>query len=218
MLHVYTNENLQGINDGLDVRGHVLSVLGSGDQAFTFLERADYVTGIDTSIEQLRYVEKRIELLKDRLYDEFLYAEENPYYSPPGYLSNRNEYLRKRLDKIRENLGKLTLKQGDVTEQDYDELDRIYFSNSLDDNLLYTTQEKTKSMFNRLFTELRSGAIIYITEFLREYECGFNQTDSVRDIKRLEEFFEELKENEKLASSQLYFRWIPKVFKKRQLC
>ncbi len=217
MLYVYTNENLHGINDGLDVKGNVLSILGSGDQAFTFLEKADSVVGIDTSIEQLKYTERRMELLRDRLYDEFLYAEENLDYSSPGFLFNRSEYLRPKLDRIRENLGRLTLKQGDITDQSYDGLDRIYFSNALDIGLGFTIPEKTQKMFDKLFVQLKPGSLIYITDFLLEVDYGvFDPTNSIKDIVKMKEFFESASENERQAmANKLYWRWIPRIYRKR---
>lgn len=213
-LYRYTNENLEGINKGLIAQGHVLSVLGSGDQAFSFLEGAEKVTAVDISYSQLKYAERRIKLLQSERYEGFLNSEDNPDYSMPGMHETRTEYLRQRLEIMRKNIHKLNLKQGDITEQKYDNIDRIYFSNSLDTELLYMKHEKTIAMFDRLFVELKNGSIIYITDFLREIENGFHYpSDSLNGIKNLGEFFLELLDSEKSASgNRIYYRWIPKIY------
>lgn len=74
----HTNENLRSVVSGLDLNDddRVLSVLGSGDQAFAFLEYAKHVVAVDTSNVQIDYAIKRAEQLRTGDFKGFLKSKQ----------------------------------------------------------------------------------------------------------------------------------------------
>jgi len=138
--YLFTNERLEGMLDVLDIvpTDHVLAVLGSGDHAFTLLERAGSVTGVDTHSMQIALAQYRREALRQGNFPRFLktyehiterkLSEEELLGIKLGLSSDpidredlhnidaRNAYFMEsgRLQAIRDHLDNLTLIEGDI--------------------------------------------------------------------------------------------------------
>ncbi len=137
-----TNEGLLGIIEGLKPtkNDNILSICGSGDQAFALLEYARTVLAVDISLPQLAYTRKRMEYLKERKFDDFLY--------PPGHKSvfadkkekhdliARAQYFTpERLERIAQNLDRLTLTAKCIYDhviENEEQFTKIYLSNALE--------------------------------------------------------------------------------------
>lgn len=137
-----TNEGILGIMKGLtpEKGDNILSICGSGDQAFSLLEKGASVLAVDISLPQLAYARKRAEYLKQRKFNEFLY--------PPGYecifedkersidiIAREAYFTPERLERIAQNLGNLDFMAkciyDHVIESNHD-FTKIYLSNALE--------------------------------------------------------------------------------------
>lgn len=69
-----TNESLKSIIEGLQInpQDYVLSICASGDQAFAMLEKGTKVLAVDKDQNYLKYARKRLEMLKEGRFDDFL--------------------------------------------------------------------------------------------------------------------------------------------------
>lgn len=146
--YIATNENIDAIIKGLDVNNNdkVLSILGSGDQAFAMLEHSK-VIATDTIRAQLKFVNKRIEYLKENNFQDFLmknYSVKKTREYIEGvitrtgeyvleFINLRNNYFLKegRLENIKDNLDNLKIFNKNIIDCHNEEFNKIYFSNAL---------------------------------------------------------------------------------------
>lgn len=146
LLYSSTNENLEGLVVGLDVKpeDRIIAVGGCGDQAFALLENAGSVIVVDSNPAQIELIRKRTKLLQDGDYQRFLKVEE--VGSADGCFSGEqmpeivqaNEKRRGiyfsnegRLERARKNLANLEIRGPiDVIEASKStEHNKIYLSN-----------------------------------------------------------------------------------------
>ncbi len=133
-----TNETLEGVIYGLNLNSedNVLTIAGSGDQAFAILEYARRVTAIDHNLAQITYMKERMKHLKKGKFKKFL-SEDDLTGFTQGFVYDkldRDRYFRqpiKRLRRIRANINNLSLVLGDVcnTIQGDSIFSKIYMSN-----------------------------------------------------------------------------------------
>ena len=114
LAHASTNESLEAVIAGMNVRpeDRILSIGGSGDQAFAFLEKGAGVVVVDNNPKQVDLIRQKAKLLRNENYNGFLRAGlSEAYLANPTDESHmaRNRYLRKRLPAIRERLDKLDI-------------------------------------------------------------------------------------------------------------
>lgn len=69
----HTNESLWAVISGMNVSkdDRVLTICGSGDQAFALVEYAREVLAVDIEAKQIDYAKKRLEALKKGNYEDF---------------------------------------------------------------------------------------------------------------------------------------------------
>lgn len=147
--YLYTNETLDAIIGGLDLKrdDKVLSILGSGDQAFAMLEYSS-VIATDRVRAQLKFVNKRIKHLKNSEFDDFLMRnyslKDTKEYVPNvltrsgdyvlDFINLRNEYFlrnKNRLNNIRDRIDNLKILNNNILNCTNKEFNKIYFSNAL---------------------------------------------------------------------------------------
>jgi hypothetical protein len=148
VLYSSTNENLEGLIAGLDVKPEdiILAVGGCGDQAFALLEIAGRVIVADSNSSQIELIRKRAKLLQDEDYQRFLNVEEvgsadgcfSGEHMPQMIQANKKRrYIyfssEGRLEMIRKNLGNLEIREPvDIIEVSKStEHNKIYLSNIL---------------------------------------------------------------------------------------
>ncbi len=128
--YLATNENLLAIRHGLDLKpwDEVLSVASAGDQAFAMLEVVKTVVVVDSNPRQLAYVERQIELIRNRDFLSFrkphlLLQSDSKLGFEVSLLESFNEvglrqrerfFVPARLEVIREKIGKVTVSEQTV--------------------------------------------------------------------------------------------------------
>lgn len=176
LMYRHTNESLTSIIRGLDVNetDDIISVCGSGDQAFALLEYANSVLALDISELQVAYSLNRAEMLKEGDTDGFF---ARPWYNDHNF-KRANKYLSKgsiiskilpvksRAEKIRAKLGKIEIKHADdfLGEVKEGRFSKAYLSNILgwSGGGLEKHEERANFM-KRLAPMLRSPGLIYIS-------------------------------------------------------
>ena len=171
----WTNESLEAIMAGLEPTDgdSVLSVGGSGDQAFALLENAATVYVVDNSKSQLDYIRRRTRLLANGNFRRFL---EDPKTLGSCSLFNtgvsekvkkeRNSYFsRERLGRIRakvENLRVLGPMELTRAIRFMPGLTRLYLSNALEYGK--KLQEfSADSALRSIARNLQPGSLIYVS-------------------------------------------------------
>jgi len=138
----YTNENLHAIITGLELKPEdiILSVCGSGDQAFAMLEYSKQVVAFDYNKLQLQFAVKRAEQLRKGDVDNFFQISENAEYkfSNIGMLRafrSRNMYFTQNsINIIKSKLNSIEFKFGNVFDKKIaaeKKFTKVYLSNSL---------------------------------------------------------------------------------------
>ena len=209
-----TNETLEAIVKGLEVdeRDKILAVGGSGDQAFALLEYAGEVKVVDYNPVQVRYIRRRVEYLKNKDFEKFLWVN----YSKPVtkslacIIKSRNEYFEddERLDKIYEKIDSLKVQEGNIfyvaqTEKGYN---KLYFSNA-------SFNRKRDGFFSlkNIVENMPVGGLIY---------CAHGKFFENAILKYYNEMLpEELKIDEELTQKARKvqgeeFIWKPSVYRK----
>lgn len=130
VLFYHTNESLDAITTGLDIRGNdrVLAIAGSGDQSFAMVERGAIVTALDRNSAQIDYMRARADALSKGDFEGFL-KEELCFQKPQIRSSDEG-----RLQNIRDNLGNLKILDPKSVSDILSEcpegtFDKIYLSN-----------------------------------------------------------------------------------------
>lgn len=118
-----TNESLSAIIKGLKPKpsDHILAIAGSGDQAFALLEYGCRVTAIDFSEEQIRFISRqrqrikqnRVRFLSEEKESEFEAA--NPYYSMTIRESRAAYFNERRVARIADSLHNLSLRHDSIS-------------------------------------------------------------------------------------------------------
>lgn len=162
-----TNENLDSINLGLDAsrEDYILSICGSGDQAFALIEKAGNVLAIDMNPNQVEYARRRAELLMQKRYVEFLELPNDIEYDDTRYL-NRNAYFSQpgRLDNIRSRLRNLRFQVASLNEyMGYSNFKKVYLSNALTFMDAKTNNTEKEMLLSKLVVDLPLGALVYVT-------------------------------------------------------
>ncbi len=122
----HTNESLRAIIEGLDINldDAILAIGSSGDQAFALLDGSKSVRVAELRGNQVDYIRKREELLRNGDYGEFLRIDELGYDDGANRgardfelvqfnIDRRNEFFLQsgKLDRIRDNLDRLCIKE-----------------------------------------------------------------------------------------------------------
>ncbi len=169
-----TNESLKAIMAGLDVseKDCILSICGSGDQAFAMLEKAKRVTVVDRNKDQIEYFKRRAGKLYHGFFELFLDTGKIPTdWIDEECLSSRDEYFSKqKLENIRKNLMNQKAKReivGNIflLNPKKGRFNKVYLSNSLDyvnfDPNLYSVRERLQKISDNLTNE----GLIYVTKW-----------------------------------------------------
>ncbi len=171
----HTNECLESIILGLNPKGNVLSILGSGDQAFAMAEHASLIVGVDFNASQVEYATLRLEALKRG--DFYSFFDVNHFY----YEKIKKYFSDERLGRIRKRISsgetKLEFLEGDIfntsflkgLKQTYGSFDRLYLSNAIAFCHTHFNPEEDRSKYFRrqifLFKNvLKPDALIYASE------------------------------------------------------
>lgn len=135
-----TNENLNAIVLGLDVnsKDYILSVAGSGDQAFALLENAGKVLAVDIEHRQCNYIRGQVRCLADGDYEGFLRRRlmkdgKLEYLFEFERSSGTKYFDKKRLDRTRKKVSYLEIREANILDVCQNErgFNKIYLSNSL---------------------------------------------------------------------------------------
>jgi hypothetical protein len=136
-----TNESLKAVITGLNVspKDEILSICGSGDQAFAMLEKAKRVVVVDRNPCQINYFKRRAEKLKYGFFNEFLdVGRIHGDWIDEECLDSRNEYFSQtRLKKIQAKIIRSDSTRevvGDIfrLSPKKSKFNKIYLSNALD--------------------------------------------------------------------------------------
>ncbi len=130
-LYRATDETLQGIILGLDPQPHdqILSICGSGDQAFALLENAGIILAIDYNISQIAFAQYRKNKLKQQEESEFLGLPNLPFGVPQPKRPHCY-FTQEKLDKIRCKLDHLEFQHNTLHEAlPKKQWSKVYLSN-----------------------------------------------------------------------------------------
>lgn len=167
--YLYTNENLDAIVKGLDVNetDDVLTLLGSGDQAFALLEYANSVLAVDIEEDAVKYAQYRLEALKAGDIGEFLkprrFCDLN--CSVPLDKERSNIYFMRgnRMEKIREKAGRLQIIHKSIYEvNDLERFSKAYVSNALGYELSQASIKQAENFLEELAQKLKIPGMAYI--------------------------------------------------------
>jgi hypothetical protein len=169
-----TNESLEAIVKGLNIQPEdsVLSVCGSGDQAFAILEKANNIVVVDSFPKQINYFVKRKNLLKAGEFEGVLTPEEMLTDKRDlQHLKLRNEYfsegrLKRIQDKLKdsERIRKITGSLFDLTFAE-NEFNKIYLSNILTYSLKPKTIELAQGRLKTIAGWLSDKGLIYLSDY-----------------------------------------------------
>lgn len=155
-----TNENLEGIITALDVgpSDTVLTVGGSGDQAFALLEFGGSVHAVDPNPAQVAYIQKRARELEQGDYSSFV-DDCKPR------LVKRTFSASGRLERIRKKLTHLTISHGNIFKvAEQGTYSRVYLSNAVGyvggGGCLGDTQQILEGVARRMPV----GGLIYVAD------------------------------------------------------
>lgn len=140
LMYTHTNENIEAILCGLDVKRNdrVLAIGGSGDQAFAMLECGARVQVIDHNSVQIGFIRTRINHLSREDRPSFLRTSHDPFlnHSKTREAIERDRYFTKdRIKIIAGNLNLLTVSgnslETELSHSDDGSYDKIYLSNAV---------------------------------------------------------------------------------------
>jgi hypothetical protein len=215
----YTNESLDAIIQGLEIKqgDKVLSVLGSGDQAFAMLEFAESVIATDNNIRQVKYAEERRNLLAIGNVEQFLLLGNDSEQCTKQNRDRSIDYFKEpgRLERIRQNLGKLKIKEGDFTYLLGRELfTKIYLSNALGyrSSIIY---EEACYLAAKMVQSMEIGGLLYISNN-EDLERAKYYTDAFVHCNRKDNWPKGLVLDLQLMekASELEHFWKPAVFRR----
>ncbi len=209
---ISTNESLDAIIDGLEPNNtdRILTVGGSGDQAFAILEKGAKVVCVDNNPSQTEYIKERYKLLEKRNYKQFAYPL-------ACFDKDAIKYLKKpgRAENIRKNLSNLEIRDpADIMEIAKNEkgFTKLYLSNIL--GYHGTDYEQTKNIIKGLTTiarNLKQGSLIYVAN--HDWLCGRPEYKTFIKQTELLEIERELTKKAKNHETAYYIVWNPAVYR-----
>jgi|SRR3989344_3087460 len=167
-----TNENLDSIVAGLDLTEQdiVLAVGGSGDQAFAMLEFAGRVKVVDKNQEQVQYIKRRAEALRQGDDVSFRQNTHGAYFYD------------ERLDRIKDKLQHLAVAEpADIVEltQREENYSRLYLSNAIGHLNSHMKRSDVTKILHAVAQKLTLGGLIYVANHLelvdisREHDSSY---------------------------------------------
>jgi len=126
-MHYITNESVEAIVKGLDVRkdDRILAICGSGAQGFAMLEYVSEgkIVAIDRKDKQLEHASRLKDMLQAKEFEKFSAAHIAPRNN--GYFSNIP-----RLEKISSNINNIEFNYADLADFKEDIFNKVYLSNA----------------------------------------------------------------------------------------
>ncbi len=171
LLYSVTNENLDAVVEGLDLKSDdsVLAVGGSGDQVFAILEYVKQVIVVDTKQIQLDFIKLRTEALKQSNTDLF-FSKKYLVLEGDEKIEHRKKYFSApgRIERISAKLESLVvLPLASIFNVALNEkMSKIYLSNSF--SSAWGTHSKEDVL--RVLENLSLEGLIYFTHRTREVE------------------------------------------------
>ena len=176
-----TNENPAGIVAGLvpSQDDSILTVAGSGDQAFALLEFAGRVKAVDILPAQIEFMRQRVEALRAGNYEKFLgpfaigISDGVVESSSDSKRRQRDYFLKgnaRRLMTIRAKLDNLVIAEpGDISEIAQSErgFSKVYLSNALSEALNHNHNRKwfwVARTLEGIAMNLPRGGLIYVAD------------------------------------------------------
>ncbi|HII16015.1 MAG TPA: hypothetical protein HA362_06915 [Nanoarchaeota archaeon] len=163
-----TNESPGAIAMGLCVKkgDRILSVLGSGDQAFALLEYADYVKAVEVGMLQAQYALERKEALKRGDAETFLRFIRAMKRRPAGsYFNPHEDYFNdERIAKLMKKAGQIDIVQADIfrDEMGIDGFNKVYLSNAA--TYPGNKPEDVNAFLERLALALAEPGLVYMSQ------------------------------------------------------
>lgn len=156
MVYEITNECTEAIVAGLDLKSYdkVITICGSGDQAFAILNYVDSITAVDMKENQVDYANKRLERLKNGRR-----GFSNGYYHTP-----------RDLERLRSRLGKIEIVKANIKDVDFSSFNKAYLSNAIS----YGECEKTLTLY-KILSEMPSDSVVYFADEIRYYISNANR-------------------------------------------
>lgn len=210
--YYYTNENLTAIIKGLEPKSSdaILSVGGSGDQAFALVERAGLVVVADTNPAQMEYISRRKQYLRDGDYARFLGEKLLLRSMQRTKMRSKNSYfkMQDRLEKIRNNLENLILLDAasifDIAELS-EGFDKIYLSNAIGYNGKKTDFDSADQTLQTVAAKMNNHGLIYLVVTLGTRSSAQAKLKKLKSVK----FDENLSKKARRAKQN----WIPFVYR-----
>lgn len=223
----YTNENLEAIVRGLDIQDcdRVLAICGSGDQAFAILESTRQILAIDVDDTQIRYAQKRANLLKLGMFDEFLNTGPR-FITTTGSsaidlqrIATRNRYFRspERLARISGKIDNIKFIRADIADMNpkttAEGFSKIYLSNVVRVDDSQRVLKRHSEFLERASNFLPAGGLIYLSNYNQIQKdacwlpCLISHPPSLQICERLTRLAQQ-KENE------VESHWTPVVYRK----
>ncbi len=164
-----TNESLVSIIHGLGINSNssILSICGSGDQAFAMISKGARVVAIDYDLRQINLVNKKIDYIKSNNYFEFIKSEYGAYDSP-RIDSRRNLFFYNHFDKLRQNLKNLELILEPIDMVEYiinsniSKFNSFYFSN------IFSNSKIFKDKLGPSIKKIKIDSKLYLTQIDEE--------------------------------------------------
>jgi len=157
--YIHTNENLEFLLEGLNPskEDNILSICGSGDQAFSMMERGAKVLAVDINKIQLKYSQLRLISLFNEDFEDFFILKENPFYN---FLLNgsfwKEHYKKMKLSNLIEHKGNVQFLEKDIFDLNINlsKFNKVYLSNSIEHSVF-------GSLENNFFKNFNSGSMVY---------------------------------------------------------
>ena len=198
-----TNESLNSIIKGINPNPEdkILAILGSGDQAIALAKSSKYIDAIDNDSNQIEYAKDRINLLKEKKFEEFLRGYKGKY--PCNFFSE--------IKKWELNLENLNIIEGDIFKLNWNIYNKMYLSNII--NFPYQELDYLERMkrFKQKANELRRGGLIYIITFEQDIKEILSEQKNINSIKINKKLTSDAKDYMKEFNEE---GWNPLVFQK----
>ncbi|MGM5480529.1 MAG: hypothetical protein ACQESC_03650 [Nanobdellota archaeon] len=196
-----TNENLEAINLGLspDTNDSILSVAGSFDVPFMFIEKGAFVTAVDCCQSQIDYGNRRIQALRNGVFANFICST----FNSSNYTNKkiRDDYFAQMKQyRLLKNLDQLDILRGDLINLEQE----LSFSSL---NKVYLDFEINYSAFNKVYL---SNIFDYYFDRSNHQSRSKNKfinysSLSVAKIPEFEDFFDKFPEGTKFYMVGKYF-------------
>jgi len=138
---------------------NILSICGSGDQAFLMVEKGAKVLAVDKNKLQIEYSQLRLKSLFKKDFEDFVIPKNNQFYSPLTYKDSWGEYSKKlNLQNLIKNRKNINFLQGDIFNPgvNLSKFNKIYLSNSVEHSVFVDNH-----LENDFFGKFNSGSRVY---------------------------------------------------------